>query len=83
MTRELLPGVGVIRYRYFGIMCSCGQAVMSEALTDAQIEVCERDSVAGLHELTKKDQDAVVRFYIEHTRMGHEPIPSVTGELPE
>lgn len=81
--RESLPGVGVIRYRQFGLICSCGEAVMSQPLTDAQIEVCERDSVAGLHELTKKDRDAVVKFYVEHHKLGHQPIPSVTGELPE
>jgi hypothetical protein len=83
VKRESIPGVGIIRYRHFGLSCSCGAAQMSQALTDEQIAVCERDPVAGLHELTAKDREAVVRFYAEHCALGHEPIPSVVGEIPE
>jgi len=81
--RESLPGVGIVRYNRFGLMCSCGEACMSEPLTDAQMAVCERDAVAGLHELTEKDRETVVRFYVNHDRRGHELVPSVVGRLPE
>jgi len=81
--RESLSGVGIVRYDRFGVMCSCGKSVMSEPLTDEQIAICERDSVAGLHELTKEDREAVVRFFVEHEKPGHTVIPSVVGPLPE
>ena len=68
---------------HFTITCSCGVSCASgHSFSPEELKKAETDLVIALRILPADDQQALVRFFDEHRRLGHSPEPRLVGFAP-
>jgi hypothetical protein len=69
--------------RHFGVECpTCKTACVTELVTQEQIDAADKDPVLALRSLSEEDQQEAAKFFEEHKKMGHNPVPTLVAIAP-